>query len=48
MHGNIKKYEDPIDVQFNTPIRIKPTEQYEIRKSKFYKWLEIQNTQLKR
>ena len=24
------------------PIRIKPTEQYEIRKSKFYKWLEIE------
>ena len=44
VHGNIKNYENPIDVPFNTPIRIKPTEQYEIRKSKFYKWLEIQNT----
>ena len=44
VHGNIKKYENPIDVTINTPIRIKPTEQYEMRKSKFYKWLEIQNT----
>jgi len=42
VHGNIKNYKDPIDVPFKTPIRIKPTEQYETRKSKFYKWLEIE------
>ena len=40
--GNIKNYQQPVSVEFHTPIRIKPTKQYELRKDKFHKWLEIQ------
>lgn len=39
--GNIKGYEEPLVVQFHTPIRIKPTKQYNDRKDKFTKWLEL-------
>ena len=37
--GNIKNYQQPVSIEFNTPIRIKPSKQYELRKHKFYKWL---------
>lgn len=30
-----------VDLQFHTPIRIKPTKQYNARKAKFTKWLEL-------
>ena len=40
--GNIKNYQQPVSVEFHTPIRIEPTKQYELRKDKFHKWLEIQ------
>ena len=40
--GNIKNYQQPVSIEFNAPIRIKPSKQYELRKHKFYKWLEIQ------
>ena len=39
--GNIKNYEEPVTTKFHTPIRIKSTRQYELRKDKFYKWLAI-------
>ena len=39
--GNIKGYEEPVEVQFHTPIRIEPTKQYNDRKTKFTKWLEL-------
>lgn len=39
--GNIKGYEEPVVVQFHTPIRIKPTKQYNDRKDKFTMWLEL-------
>ena len=39
--GNIKGYEEPVEVQFHTPIRIKPTKQYNDRKAKFAKFLEL-------
>ena len=39
--GNIKEYEEPVEVQFHTPIRIEPTKQYNDRKAKFAKWLEL-------
>ena len=29
-------------MEFNTPIKITPSRQYELWKHKFYKWLEIQ------
>ena len=40
--GNIKGYEEPVDVEYHTPIHIKPTRQYLNRKAKFNKWLELQ------
>ena len=43
VHGNIKKYEKPVAVQFHTPIKVKPTRQYETRRDKFYRWIEITN-----
>jgi len=39
--GNIKGYEEPVEVQFHTPIRIEPTKQYNDRKAKFTKWLGL-------
>jgi hypothetical protein len=39
--GNIKGYEEPVVVSFHTPIRIEPTKQYNDRKAKFTKWLEL-------
>ena len=39
--GNIKGYEEPVIVQFHTPIRIEPVSQYHDRKAKFIKWLEL-------
>ena len=39
--GNIKGYEEPVVVQFNTPVRIETTKQYNDRKAKFTKWLEL-------
>ncbi|MDB4855056.1 hypothetical protein OAH86_09795 [Planktomarina temperata] len=42
--GNIKGYEEPVEVEYHTPIHIKPTRQYLNRKAKFNKWLELQET----
>lgn len=42
--GNIKGYEEPVDIEFYTPIRIDPTDQYNDRRTKFYKWLELSET----
>ena len=39
--GNIIGYEQSVEVQFHTPIRIEPTKQYNDRKAKFTKWLEL-------
>ena len=39
--GNIKGYEEPVVVQYHTPIHIEPTKQYNDRKAKFAKWLEL-------
>ena len=39
--GNIKGYEEHVVIEYNTPIRIKPTTQYNDRKAKFTKWLEL-------
>ncbi len=39
--GNIKNYEEPVTKKFHTPITIKSTRQYELRKDKFYKWLAL-------
>ena len=39
--GNIKGYEEPVVVEYHTPIRIDPTSQYLDRKAKFSKWLEL-------
>jgi len=41
--GNIKNYQQPVSVEFHTPIRIKPTRQYKLRRDKFHKWLELQD-----
>ena len=39
--GNIKGYEEPVVVEYHTPIHIGPTSQYLDRKAKFTKWLEL-------
>ena len=39
--GNIKGYEEPVVVEYHTPIRIESTDQYNERKAKFKKWLEL-------
>ena len=39
--GNIKGYEEAVEIQFHTPIHIEPTKQYNDRKTKFIKWLEL-------
>ncbi|MDC0135970.1 hypothetical protein OAI26_04765 [Sulfitobacter sp.] len=44
--GNIKGYEEPVVVEYHTPIRIDPTSQYLDRKAKFTKWLEISGNYL--
>ena len=42
--GNIKGYEEPVVVEFHTPIHIVSTSQYNYRRAKFYKWLELNQT----
>ena len=44
--GNIKGYEEPVVVEYHTPIRIDPTNQYLDRKAKFTKWLELSGNYL--
>ncbi len=44
--GNIKGYEEPVVVEYHTPIRIAPTRQYLDRKAKFTKWQEISGNNL--
>ena len=44
--GNIKGYEEPVVVEYHTPIRIDPTSQYLDRKTKFTKWLELSGNYL--
>ena len=44
--GNIKGYEEPVVVEYHTPIRIDPTSQYNDRKAKFSKWLELSGNNL--
>lgn len=39
--GNIKGYEEPVVVEYHTPIHIDTTSQYLDRKAKFTKWLEL-------
>jgi hypothetical protein len=39
--GNIQGYEDPVDIEVHTPIRIDPTKQYDDRRAKFTRWLEL-------
>ena len=39
--GNIKGYEEAVEIQFHTPIHIEPTKQYNDRKTKFIKFLEL-------
>ena len=39
--GNIKGYEEPVVVEYHTPIHIDPTSQYLDRKAKFTKWFEL-------
>ena len=39
--GNIKGYEEPVVVEYYTPIRNDPTSQYLDRKAKFIKWLSL-------
>jgi hypothetical protein len=44
--GNINGYEEPVVVEYYTPIRIDPTSQYLDRKAKFTKWLELSENYL--
>ena len=44
--GNIKGYEEPVVVEYHTPIRIDPSSQYLDRKIKFTKWLELSGNNL--
>ena len=44
--GNIKGYEEPVVIEYHTPIRIDPTSQYIDRKTKFTKWLELSGNYL--
>ena len=39
--GNIKGYEEPVVVEYHTPIHIDLTSQYLDREAKFTKWLEL-------
>jgi len=44
--GNIKGYEEPVVLEYHTPIRIDPTSQYLVRKAKFTKWLDLSGNYL--
>ena len=44
--GNIAGYEEPVVVEYHTPIRIDPSSQYLERKAKFTKWLELSGNNL--
>ena len=44
--GNIRGYEEPVVVEYHTPIRNDPTSQYLDRKAKFTKWLELSGNYL--
>ena len=44
--GNIKGYEEPVVIEYHTPIRIDPTSQYLDRKAKFTKWLDLSSNNL--
>lgn len=44
--GNIKGYEEPVVVEFYTPIRVTPTSHYLDRKAKFNKWIELSGSNL--
>ena len=44
--GNIRGYEEPVVVEYHTPIHIDPTSQYLDRKTKFTKWLELSGNYL--
>ena len=44
--GNIKGYEEPVLVQFHTPIRIEPVSQYHGRRAKFTHWLALSGNYL--
>jgi len=39
--GNIAGYQEPVSVDLNTPIRIHPTQEYQTRRDKFYKWVSL-------
>jgi hypothetical protein len=41
MNGNIKGYQEPVVVEYHTPIHIDPTSQYLDRRAKYTKWLEL-------
>ncbi|EDM71805.1 hypothetical protein RAZWK3B_20671 [Roseobacter sp. AzwK-3b] len=40
IQGNIKGYRTGRNAKIKIPNKVKPTEQYELRKMKYYKWLE--------
>ena len=40
IQGNIKEYQTGQKAKIKIPNRVKPTEQYKLRKMKYYKWLE--------
>ena len=44
--GNIAGYEEPVVVEYHTPIHIDPSSQYLDRKTKFTKWLELSGNNL--
>ena len=44
--GNIRGYEEPVVVEYHTPIRNDPTSQYLDRKAKFTKWIELSGNYL--
>ena len=44
--GNIRGYEEPVVVEYHTPISIAPTGQYLDRKAKFTKWLSLSGNYL--
>jgi hypothetical protein len=41
VNGNIKGYQEPVVVEYHTPIHIDPTSQYLDRRAKYTKWLEL-------
>ena len=44
--GNIAGYEEPVVVEYHTPIHIDPSSQYLDKKTKFTKWLELSENNL--